>query len=84
MERHHVLGLWGFRNIERTAHHVNKVSAFISLGKTDHSRLTCRDTGCGVYSSGWLLGAFAEMAVYIHTHVSAAFTWGDVLTGADS
>lgn len=59
------------------------MSTFVSLSKTDHSGLTCRDTGCRVIQ-GWLLGVFAEAVIYIHTHVSTAFTWRDMLTGADS
>lgn len=75
--------LWVSRNLERTTCHVIKVSTFVSLSKTDHSGLTCRDTGCRVIQ-GWLLGVFAEAVIYIHTHVSTAFTWRDMLTGADS
>lgn len=68
MEPHHLLGLWGFRNLEGAACNVNTMSTFISFSKTDHSGLTCRDTGCRVIQ-GWLLGVFAEVEIYIHTHM---------------
>lgn len=62
------------------------MSRFISFSETDHSGLTCWDTGRRVIC--WNICRRGGN-IHTHTHVSATFTWGrkgvgSMLMGADS